>query len=433
MISDFFKLKELKSDIKTEFIGGFTTFITMSYVLIINSKILEAAGMPFAASMAATIYATFLGCIFFGLYTNRPFAIAPYVGESAFFAYTVVILLGFSWQIALGSVFLSGLLFFILTVLNIRPWLVNSMPQSLKMAFGTGLGLFLAFLGLLKSGIIEVGNVSVPVHVGNLHDPKVLLAIVGFVFIVILMAKKVKAALFIGIMSITILSFWLGLSDFPTSLISSPPNILPILGKMDLAGALSFKFLPVLFVVFVIVYVDTMGTLIGVSYKAGLLDKKGNLPNIKKPMLVDSIATMSAAVLGTTTTGVYLESATGIQTGAKSGLSTIFVGLLFLGGLFFSSLFTAIPPQAYAPALVIVGLLMLGGISRIDFNDITEYLPACLAIILMVFSYNVGIGMAAGFVLYPIMKLFSGRKKETNLANWILCAVSIIFFVLYPY
>ena len=410
MISNFFRLKDLGTDIKTELVGGFTSFITMAYMLIINSKILEMAGMPFEASMAAVIYTTFIGCMIMGFYANRPFAVAPLVGECAFFAYTVVALMGFSWQVVLGAVFLSGVVFFLLTALNIRPWLVNSMPESLKMSFGAGLGIFLALLGLLKSGIVEAGNAEIPVHIGNWQEPKVMLAVFGVVLIVVLLAKKVKAALLLGIIVLTIISFLFGLSDVPSSLMSAPPDIRPVLGQLDILGAIDLKFLPVLFVIFVVFYVDTMGTLIGVSYKAGFLDEKGNLPEIK-----------------------FLESATGVQTGARSGLSTVFVGVLFLLGLFFAPLFTSIPPEAYAPALIVVGLLMISGISRVDFSDPTEYIPSCLAIVLMVFTYNAGIGMAAGFIAYPLMKLFSGQREKTNPANWILCVISIIFFVLYPY
>lgn len=433
MISKFFKLKELGTDIKTELLGGFTSFITMSYILIINSKILEIAGMPFDASMAAIIYTTFIGCMIMGLYANRPFAVAPLVGECAFFAYTVVVLMGFSWQVVLGAVFLSGILFFLLTVLNIRPWLVNSMPESLKMSFGAGLGVFLAMLGLLKSGIVEVGNSEVPIHIGDWQEPKVMLALFGIVFIVVMLAKKIKAALLFGIVILTIISFLFGLSDVPSSFLSTPPDIRPILGQLDIKGALDFKFLPVLFVIFVVFYVDTMGTLIGVSYKAGFLDERGNLPQIKKPMFADSITTIFASLFGTTTSGVFLESATGVQSGARSGLSTIFVGILFLFGLFFAPIFTSIPAEAYSPALIVVGLLMISGISRVDFSDPTEYIPSCIAIVLMVFTYNLGIGMAAGFILYPIMKLFSNQKEKINFANWILCVISLLFFVLYPY
>ena len=433
MISNFFRLKDLGTDIKTELVGGFTSFITMAYMLIINSKILEMAGMPFEASMAAVIYTTFIGCMIMGLYANRPFAVAPLVGECAFFAYTVVALMGFSWQVVLGAVFLSGVVFFLLTALNIRPWLVNSMPESLKMSFGAGLGIFLALLGLLKSGIVEAGNAEIPVHIGNWQEPKVMLAVFGVVLIVVLLAKKVKAALLLGIIVLTIISFLFGLSDVPSSLMSAPPDIRPVLGQLDILGAIDLKFLPVLFVIFVVFYVDTMGTLIGVSYKAGFLDEKGNLPEIKKPMFADSLTTVFASLLGTTTSGVFLESATGVQTGARSGLSTVFVGVLFLLGLFFAPLFTSIPPEAYAPALIVVGLLMISGISRVDFSDPTEYIPSCIAIVLMVFTYNAGIGMAAGFIAYPLMKLFSGQREKTNPANWILCVISIIFFVLYPY
>ncbi len=433
MIAKFFKLNELGSDIKTEILAGFTTFVTMSYILIINPKILEAAGMPFDASLAATIYSAFVGCLLMGLYAKRPFAVAPYMGENAFIAYTVVLFLGFSWQAALGAIFLSGLLFFILTFFNVRPWLVNSMPESLKLSFGAGLGLFLAFLGLLQAGIVVIGDKNVPVHLGNLHNPRVLLAVFGFFLITVLMAKKVRAAIFLGILTVTVLSFVLGLNQLPASIFSSPPSIMPVLGQLDIMGALKIGFLPIIFIIFVMVYVDTMGTLIGVSYRAGFLDEKGNLPEIHKPMFCDALATMFAALCGTTTSGVYLESATGIESGGKSGLTAVVVGCLFLLGLFFAPLFTSVPPQAYSPALIVVGILMISSIAKVNFDDTTEYVPACVTIIMMVFSYNIGIGMAAGFIVYPLMKLLSQRNSENNAATWLLCAISVVFFIFYPY
>jgi len=432
-IRKFFEFEKHKTNFKTEFLAGLTSFITMAYVMIVNPKILSAAGMDFGASITATILITFVGCLLMGFYAKLPMAVAPYMGENAFIAYVVVLSLGISWQIALGCVFLAGAFFFILTALNIRSWLVNSMPKNLKYSFSVGLGLFLTFLGLLQTGIIRPNGTGAPLHVGNLSEPTVILALLGFFIIAFLMVKKVKAAILIGILSITILAIILGYEKIPESIFSAPPSLEPLLGKMDIAGALKFENLYIVFILFIMVYVDTMGTLIGTSYRAGLLDENGNLPDINKPMYCDAATTMLAGFVGTTTSGAYLESATGIEAGGKSGLTAITVGCLFLLGLFFAPLFQLVPPYAYGPALLIVGMLMISTIKEINFEDMSEFIPAFCTIILMVFTYNIGIGMAAGFALYPILKLISGKNKDNNPAIWILCVLSLIFFALYPY
>lgn len=432
-MEDFFKLKEHATNIKTEVLAGVTTFATMSYILVVNPKILTAAGMPFGASMTATILAAFVGCMIMGFYVNKPFAVAPYMGENAFLAYTVVLSMGFSWQSAIGAMFVSGFIFFILTLIKLRPWLVNSMPETMKLAFSAGLGLFLILVGLVETGIVKFTQNTIPLQIGNLHNPKIILAGLCFILTAVLMQRKVQGAILIGILSTTIIGIVLGDVTLPSKIISMPPSVIPIMGQLDIQGALSFKFLPMFFIIFLLVYIDTMGTLIGVSYRAGLLDENGNLPNIKKPMFCDSITTMFASFMGTTTSGVYLESITGIASGGKTGLTAITAGLLFLSGLFFSPLFSIVPSYAYAPALIIVGMLMVSIIAKINFEEMTEYVPALFAIATMVFSYNIGTGMAAGFILYPLFKAFCGKRKETNPAMWILFAFSIGFFIVYPY
>ena len=429
----FFNLKELGTNVKTEILAGITTFITMSYILIVNPKMLATAGFPFEASIAATIFAAFLGCMLMGLYAKRPFAVAPYIGEVAFISYTVVLALGFSWQAALGAIFVSGLIFFVLTIFKIRPWLVNSMSETMKLAFTVGLGLFLILVGSLETGIVKFTKNPIPIQIGDFHNHTILLAIFTFVVIVTLMQRKIKGAILIGILSTTIIALILGDISIPEKVISMPPSIMPLIGKLDIAGAFSLKFLPVFFIIFLLVYVDTMGCMLGVCYKAGLLDEKGCLPEIKKPMLCDSVTTMFAAAIGTITSGVYLESVTGIESGGKSGLTAVVTGLCFLLGLFFAPVFGMVPPYAYGPALIIVGMLMVSIVSKINFEDMTEYVPAVFAITTMVFSYNIGIGMAAGFILYPLLKVLTGRKSETNLAMWILALFSVGFFVVYPY
>ena len=433
MIQTYFRLKNHNTTIRQEVLAGVTTFVTMAYIIVVNPKILEAAGMPFGPSMVATILTAFLGTLLMGVYAKRPFAIAPYMGENAFVAFTVVKVMGFSWQQALGAIFVSGAIFAVLTVLNIRTWLVNSIPEKLKVAFSVGIGLFLTFIGLNETGIVKLGVPGAPVHVGNFTDTTVLLAVFGFLFTGWLMVKRVHASLFIGIAAVTLLAMVFGKVHPPDSLASLPPSIVPVLGKMEFSGLVSVKAFPVILVMFVMIFVDTMGTLIGLSMKAGLLDGKGNLPEIEKPMLCDSLATMAGAALGTTTSGAYIESAAGIEAGGRSGLSSVVTAGLFLLALFFAPLFTIVPPYAYGPVLIIVGMLMLSPMKHLDYSDLTEVIPSFTVIVLMSFTYNVGIGMCAGFVVYPVIKLVSGRIREVSAGLWVLSGLSLLFFVLYPY
>ncbi len=433
MIRRYFQLDELGTSVKQEIIAGVTTFVTMAYIIVVNPKILEAAGMPFGPSMVATILSAFFGTLAMGLYARRPFAIAPYMGENAFVAFTVVKVLGYTWQTALGAIFISGVLFTLLTLFKLRSWLANAIPQSLKVAFAVGIGLFLTFIGLNETGIVRVGTPGAPVRVGNLADPAVLLAIFGFLLIGFFMIRKIKGAILLGILTTTFLSFPLHVAKVPTRWVSLPPNLGPVFLKLDIGGALTWGFFAVMLTVFVMDFLDTIGTLIGVSYKAGLLDENGNLPEIEKPMLCDALATVVGALLGTTTTGTYIESATGVEAGGRSGLTAVVVAFLFLLALFFAPFFTAIPPAAYGPALIIVGLLMIAPISDIRFDDLTEAIPAFATLVLMSFTYNLGIGMTAGFVLYPLVKIAAGRGREIHGGLWILFGFSALFFLFYPY
>lgn len=429
----YFKLDELGTGVRQEILAGVTTFATMAYIIIVNPKILEAAGIPFGPSMVATIISAFFGTLAMGVYARRPFAVAPYMGENAFIAFTVVKVLGYSWQTALGAIFIGGVLFTILTVFKIRSWLANSIPQGLKTGFVAGIGLFLTFIGLNETGIVRLGVPGAPVHVGNLKDPTVLLAIFGFLLISVLMIKKVKGAILLGILAVTFAAFFMKMVPLPDRWVSMPPDISPIFLQLDIFGALSWGFFAVILTVFVMDFVDTMGTLIGLSYRAGLADEHGNLPEIEKPMLCDSLATVVASLLGTTTTGTYIESATGIESGGKSGLTSVVTAFLFLTALFFAPFFTVVPSYAYGPALIIVGMLMLSPVRHIKFDDLTEVVPAFCIIILMSFTYNIGVGMTAGFVVYPLMKVLSGRIKEIPAGLWVLAALSLLFFIFYPY
>ena len=433
MLAKFFQFEELGTNLKREIIGGITTFITMAYIIIVNPKILEAAGLPFGASMAATIYTAFFGTFLMGVYAKRPFAIAPYMGENAFIAFTVVKVLGYSWQTALGAIFISGVLFTIITLFNIRSWLANSIPESMKIAFAVGIGFFLAFIGLNETGIVTLGAPGAPVRAGNFHEVTILLALFGFLFTGILMIKKVNGSILIGILVTAAIGFTFGVSPLPESLVSSPPSLEPIFLKLDIAGAFTWGFFAVILTVLVMDFVDTMGTLLGVGYKAKLLDEEGNLPDVGKPFLCDALSTVVASLLGTTTAGVFIESAAGIEAGGRSGLTAVITALLFLVALFFSPLLTAIPNYAYGSALIIVGLLMMSPIKNLDFENYGELIPAFVIIAFMSFTYNLGIGMTAGFVVYPVTKFFAGEIKDVKPGMWILSIFSLLFFIFYPY
>ena len=433
MIKKYFQLDELNTTIKQEIIAGATTFVTMAYIIIVNPKILEAAGMPFGASMAATIITAFFGTIVMGIYAKRPFAIAPYMGENAFVAYTLVKVLGYTWQTALAAIFIAGCLFTILTIINIRTWLINAIPESLKIAFTVGIGFFLVFIGLNDTGIVKIGVPGAPVHVGNFKDPAVLLAILSFLIIAFLMIKKINGSILIGILFVTILGFILKISPLPNQWVSLPPDISPVFLKIDFTGAFTWGFLAVMLVVFVMDFVDTMGTLIGLSIKANLIDEKGNLPEIEKPLMVDALSTVVASLFGTTTTGAYIESATGIEAGGKSGLTAVVTAFLFLIALFFAPFLTAVPPYAYGSSLIIVCLLMISPITKINFSNMSEVLPAFVTIALMSFTYNLGIGMTAGFVIYPLTMLIAGSIRKVSLGMWLLFVLSVLFYVFYPY
>jgi adenine/guanine/hypoxanthine permease len=432
-LKNYFQFAKYGTNYRQETLAGFTTFLTMAYIIIVNPAILEAAGIPKGPSMTATILSAAFGTLIMGLYANRPFAIAPYMGENAFIAFTVVKGLGFPWQTALGAIFIAGVIFTILTVLKIRGWLAEAIPTGLKYSFAVGIGLFLAFIGLNETGIVACGVPGAPVCLGKMTAAPVLIAIAGFMIIAWLMVKRIHGAILIGILCATILSFVAGVSPMPRELVSLPPDPLPILMQMDIRGALSPRALPVVLIIFVMAFVDTVGTLVGLSARAGLLDEEGNLPEIEKPMLADAIANMIAPALGTTTTGAYIESAAGIEEGGRTGFTSIVVAGLFLLSLFFAPIATAVPPHAFGSALVIIGIIMIAPIARLDFSDYTELIPAFLTIVLMSFTFNIGVGMTAGLITYPLLKAITGRVSEVPRPMWLLAALSLSFYIFYPY
>ncbi len=429
----YFKITELGSTYKKEIIGGFTTFITMAYILIVHPKIMEAAGIPFNATLLATIISAAFGTLLMGVYAKRPFAIAPYMGENAFIAFTVVKVMGYSWQQAIAAIFISGLFFTLITMFKLRKWLVNGIPKNMTISFTVGIGLFLTFIGLSESGLVVIGVPGAPVHIGDLSKIQGLLAILSFLIISTLIMLKKNSAIIIGLFTVTIIGLILGDIKLPESYLSEPANLSSIFWQMDFSGVLSWGFFPIILTVVVMDFVDTMGALLGVSYKAGFLDKDGNLPEIEKPMLVDALSTTVAGIFGTSSAGVFIESAAGVEAGARTGFSSVIVAILFLLALFIAPILSIFPGYAYGPALIVVGMMMFSSLKDLDLDDMSELIPAFVIIMLMSFSFNIGIGMTAGFIVYTIVKLISGKAKEISGAIWVLSAVSVLFFVFYSY
>jgi AGZA family xanthine/uracil permease-like MFS transporter len=432
-VARYFRFEEHGTNFRHEVSGGVTTFLTMAYIVVVNPAILHAAGMPLGASMTATVVTAVFGTVVMALYANRPFAIAPYMGENAFIAFTVVEVLGYKWQEALAAALLGGILFLLLTIFRLRAWLVRAVPEGLRYSFAAGIGLFLAFIGLNESGIVALGGPGAPVKAGVLTSGPVLLAIGGVLLIAILMIRKIPGAILVGMLATTAVGMATGLVPLPHGWVSRPPSLAPVLFHLDFHRAFSWGFFPVVLTIFVMAFVDTMGTLIGVSARAGFLDERGDLPQIERPMLADALSTVFAPLVGTTTAGAFIESATGVEAGGRTGFTAIVTAACFLLTLFFAPLVEVIPPQAYGPALVIVGLLMLAPITRLRLDDLTEAIPAFAVIALMSFTYNIGIGITAGLALYPFCKFVAGRGREVPGGLWALGALSLLFFIFYPY
>jgi AGZA family xanthine/uracil permease-like MFS transporter len=432
-LQTFFQFEKHGTTLSREIIAGLTTFTTMSYIVVVNPAILSNAGIPVGPSFVATIVAAVFGCLLMGLYANRPFAIAPYMGENAFIAFTVCQQLGYKWQTALAAIFIAGVLFVLMTVFRLRQWVVQAVPVSLRYSFAVGIGLFLTFIGLNQTHIVEMGVPGAPVHAGHLTSAPVLVAIAGFLLMAILVIRKVRGGILLGIIVTAIVAFIARTAPAPSHFVSLPPSLKPILWQLDFHGVISWSAFPVVLTLFIMAFVDTMGTLIGLSARAGFLDKDGNLPQIERPMLVDALTTCVAPAIGTTTSGAFVESATGIEAGGRTGLTALVAAGCFALTLFFAPFVASIPPQAYGPALIIVGLFMLEPITRIDFRDYTESIPAFAVVTLMSFTFNIVVGMMAGFVLYPLCKLVAGKIKQVKPGLWVLTAFSLLFFIFYPY
>ncbi|MEZ5386442.1 MAG: NCS2 family permease [Prosthecobacter sp.] len=447
-----FKIDERSGSLRGEILGGVTTFIAMAYIIVVNPAILSFAGIPAGPGTVATILTAVVGCVLMGLIANRPIAVAPYMGENAFIAFGLTAL-GIGWEQRLGAVFVSGALFLIITLIGIRGWLANSVPAGLKHSFAAGIGLFLAFIGLYETGIVTsfvtgmppqalpmdaaglFAAPAVPVKIGNLRDPQVLLALFGLVLMVVLMIRKVRGALLIGMAVTAIAGGVLGHGAAPRAVFAMPftgdYDLSAIAFKLDIAGVLQAGFLPVLLTLFLMSFLDTLGTLTGLGAAADMLDEKGNFPDVQRPMLADALTCMFSGLVGTSTSGAYIESATGIREGARTGLAALVTAALFALSLFFIPLIEPLQQLrfAYGPSLIAVGVLMVGSLRRIDFDDLTEWVPAFVTIVMMLFTYNIANGLTAGLVLHPVLKLAAGRGRELNAGMIVLALLCAAYYV----
>jgi AGZA family xanthine/uracil permease-like MFS transporter len=431
MLNSLFKLDEHQTTARTEMLAGLTTFMTMAYIIFVNPDILAAAGMDKGAVFVATCLAAAVGCLIMGLYANYPIALAPGMGLNAFFAFVVVKSMGVSWQVALAAVFFSGILFLILSVLPVRAWIINSIPRSQKLAIAAGIGLFLGFIGLKSAGIV-VAHPATFVTVGALTSLPVLLAVLGFIVMVALDYRRVPGAIMIGILLVTITGALTGVSKAPSGFISMPPDPMPTLLALDFSGffQLAGATMAVLLFSFLLVDLfDTAGTLIGLGHQAKLLDADGNFPRLGPALIADSGATVAGALFGTSTTTSYIESAAGIRSGGRTGLTAVTVAVLFLLALFFAPVATSIPGFATAPAVLFVACMMARGLAEIDWDDVTEFVPAVITALSMPLTFSIATGIGLGFIAYVGIKLFCGRWSDVGPAMWLVAGTFIVYFV----
>ncbi len=426
MLDSYFRISESGSTVRTELLAGLTTFLTMAYIIFVNPSILKDAGMDPGAVFVATCLAASFGTAVMGLYARFPVALAPGMGLNAYFAYGVVLGMGHSWQVALGAVFISGILFLILSLLPVREWIINSIPRSLKISISAGIGFFLAIIGLKNAGIV-VDNPATLVTLGDLGDPKALLASAGFLLMLVLSARRVPGAIVIAILGVTGLGIALGVSD-AGGVFSMPPSMAPTFLQMDIMGALEIGLVTIIFVFLFVDLFDTAGTLVGVAHRGGLLDADGRLPGLKKMLMADSSATIVGAAMGTSTTTSYIESAAGISAGGRTGLTAVVVAVLFLLSLFLSPLASTIPGFATAPALVFVACLMARGMAEIDWDDITEVGPAVITAIAMPLTFSIANGIGLGFITFVVVKLLSGKVSDVNPAIAVLAVLFALKF-----
>jgi AGZA family xanthine/uracil permease-like MFS transporter len=427
MLEDLFKLEANRTDVKTEVMAGLTTFLTMAYIIFVNPLILADAGMDRGSVFVATCLASAIGSALMAFIANYPIALAPGMGLNAYFAYGVVKGMGHSWEVALGAVFFSGVLFFIISATRIREWIVDSIPYSLKLAIAAGIGLFLGIIALKNAGVV-VASPATLVTLGPLTSAPVLLACLGFVLMIALDYRRVPGAIIIAILAVSAAAMIAGLTPWG-GIVSAPPSIAPTFLAMDLAGAAKLGLASIVFVFLFVDLFDNTGTLIGVAQRAGLLDRDGRLPRIGRALLSDSAAAMVGAVLGTSTTTSYIESAAGVKAGGRTGLTALVVAILFLASLLIAPLATSIPAFATAPALLFVACMMAASLRDLDWDDVTEYVPAMVTVIIMPLSFSIADGIAFGFISYAVIKLLAGRAAEIKPAIALLAILFVVKFV----
>ncbi|MBR9726448.1 NCS2 family permease [Shewanella intestini] len=426
MLEKLFKLKQNQTTLKQEVIAGITTFLTMAYIIFVNPMMLADAGMDHGAVFVATCLAAAVGCFIMGLIANYPIALAPGMGLNAFFTYTVVGEMGYSWETALGAVFMSGVCFLILSLVNIREWVVNSIPMSLRFGIGAGIGLFLALIGLKSAGIV-VASPATLVTMGDITAFPALMGALGFFLIIAMVYRGMKSAVIASILIVTVLGLIFGDVQY-TGIVSAPPSIAPTFMKMDLSGVLEISMISVVFAFLFVDLFDTSGTLIAVAQRGGFLDEKGRLPRAKRALTADSMATIAGAALGTSTTTSYVESAAGVSVGGRTGLTAVVVGVLFIVCLFFSPLAHMVPAYATAGTLFYVAILMMSGLVNIDWEDITEAAPVAVTCLLMPLTFSIANAIGFGFISYAVIKLLTGRFKDLNTGVIVIAALFVIKF-----
>lgn len=430
MLNSFFKLEENQTTVRVELFAGLTTFLTMAYIIFVNPDILAAAGMDKGAVFVATCIAAAVGTLIMGLHANYPIALAPGMGLNAFFAFVVVKGMGVSWQIALAAVCLSGILFLILSVLPVRAWIINSIPRSQKLSIAAGIGLFLGFIGLKSAGIVA-DHPATFVTVGQLTSMPVILAVLGFVVMVALDYRRITGSIIIGILLVALAGALLGVSKPPPAIVDMPPSIAPTFLALDFGGLFQLGTATLLIIVLSFLLVDlfdTAGTLIGVAHQANMLDESGNLPRLGPALIADSSATVVGALVGTSSTTSYIESASGVRAGGRTGLTAVAAACLFLLALFFAPLATSIPAFATAPAIVLVACMMARGLAEIDWDDVTEFAPAVVTALSMPLTFSIATGIGLGFISYVAIKLVCGRLSDVSGAMWLIAAVFLVYF-----
>ena len=428
LIEKTFQIESNNTSIKQEFLAGFTTFITMAYIIFVNPQMMAASGMDLGASFVGTCIAAAIACFAMGFYSNWPVGLAPGMGLNAFFTYTVVGEMGYSWEIALGAVFLAGILFVIISVTPLRQWMLNSIPLNLRIAMGAGVGLFVGFIGLKTGGII-IQNEATFLSLGNFKNIETLLAAIGFLLILVLAIRKIVGSIIIGVLAVTISGLLLGLIEF-NGVVSTPPDLNPILLKLDIMGAIDVAMISVIISFLFVNLFDTAGTLLGVASRANLIEDSGKIIDLDKALKADSTASVAGSFFGCSPVTSYVESSAGVEAGGRTGLTAVVIGMFFLIAIFFSPIASMVPSYATAGALVYVAILMLGGMERLDWSDNTELLPALIMIIMIPLTFSIANGIAIGFISYVVLKLSAGKSTDISLGAWFLFLIFVMKFLL---